>query len=227
MISDYLRIERALSGILAISELNPEEASFCTRYRPAFEIGRLAGRMSEGFYAHKTAFGLARRPDAANLIADGKDPPVDYVLRKDGTHHVYDVSHYLDYACSNPQMAHELERVWINGALIAVGDALSKVEYLNRAPLLELLRHLRNGVAHGNTFNIVNPGQLTRYPAHNRAARMKADCFEITARLHGTAVLFDFMGPADILDALKSIEVYLTRIRERHAANELNSLLRL
>jgi hypothetical protein len=39
-------------------------------------------------------------------------------------------------------------------------------------------------------------------------------------------MLFEFMGPADVLDLLQSVEVYLTRIRERHAAGELSGLLK-
>lgn len=229
MISDYLRVERGLVGSLAISELNSEEVDFCRRYRPAFEIGRIAGRMYQGYYAHEAAIEIARNPGANSLIPNKPPPgqavPVGEVLRSDGTIHVYDFRHYLDYARTNPHIVADLERVWIVGALIAVGDALDKCGYLNRVPLLELVRHLRNGVAHGNAFNIKHPDQLARSPAHNRDARVKATIFEITAQLNGKIVLFDFMGPADILDLLMSVEVYLTRIRERHATRDLDSLL--
>jgi hypothetical protein len=96
---------------------------------------------------------------------------------------------------------------------------------LNRAPLLELIRHLRNGVAHGNSFEIKDAGRLLKFPAHNRAAVTKRDVFEITKRIDGKNVLFDFIEAADVLDVLMSIEFYLTFIRERHAAKELDSLL--
>jgi hypothetical protein len=36
--------------------------------------------------------------------------------------------------------------------------------------------------------------------------------FEISAGLEGQTVLFDFMGPADILDLLQAISVYLIRM---------------
>jgi hypothetical protein len=35
-------------------------------------------------------------------------------------------------------------------------------------------------------------------------------------------LLFDFMGPGDVLDVLQSVEVYLTRIRERRQSGELS-----
>jgi hypothetical protein len=229
MISDYLRIERALSGSLAISELNSEEADFCRTYRPAFEVGRLAGRMYQGYYAHKAAIEIAKAPGADDLMPDlacrNEPIPADEVLRKDGTGHVYDFYHYLAYAKTDHHMAEDLERVWIIGALIAVGDALDKLKYLNHAPLLELVRHLRNGAAHGNAFNIQHPHHLIKYRAHNRDAQIKTTVFEITAQLNGQIVLFDFMGPADVLDVLASVEIYLTRIRERLAAKQLDSIL--
>jgi hypothetical protein len=98
-------------------------------------------------------------------------------------------------------------------------------KYLTRTPLLELVRHLRNAVAHGGKFNIKHPQQLARYPAHNRDAGIKATVFEITPQLNGCEVLFDFIGAADVLDVLASVEIYLTRIREREAAGELDALL--
>jgi hypothetical protein len=111
------------------------------------------------------------------------------------------------------------------GALIAIGDALSNITpyYLSRAPLLELLFHLRNGVAHGNKFNLTKKGlrRLHEYDAHNGEAQIKTRMFQIRPTLKGQSMLFDFMGPGDFLDLLQSVEVYLTRIRERRASGEL------
>lgn len=57
--------------------------------------------------------------------------------------------------------------------------------------------------------------RLRNYPANNKKARVKGADFEISENLQGTPVLFDFMGPADILDLLQSIEVHLTWICPR------------
>jgi hypothetical protein len=38
-------------------------------------------------------------------------------------------------------------------------------------------------------------------------------------------VLFEFLGEADVLDLLMSVEIYLTRIRERVQVREVDSLL--
>jgi hypothetical protein len=37
-----------------------------------------------------------------------------------------------------------------------VGDGLKKNGYIGKTPELELFRHLRNGISHGNTFYLVN-----------------------------------------------------------------------
>jgi hypothetical protein len=76
------------------------------------------------------------------------------------------------------------------------------------------LRHLRNGVAHGNAFQI-DLKLLAKFPAHNRLAWVRSDSkaeFEITPNLQKQPVLFDFMAPGDILDLLMSVGLYLIRM---------------
>jgi hypothetical protein len=143
MISDHANIENALSGTLAVDTLGPEEKEFCAKYRPVFEIGLMAGRMAEGCYAYTVAMTVARDPRANSLITteEGSNQtiPVGHVTRKDGSSHVYNALHYLNYARSNPEMLQDLARVWIVGSLIAVGDALAKhnltLSERNRNPL--------------------------------------------------------------------------------------------
>jgi hypothetical protein len=233
---DHLRTEKALSGDLSPDELNPDEKAFCQEYKSIFEIGLMARRMAQGYYAHAAAIEVAKDPRAESLVATvtaGHPVPVGYVARKDGTRHVFDTHHYLGQARTNPAIADELPRIWLVGSLLSLGDALSRHthRYLDRAPLLELVYHLRNGIAHGNVFHFDKNGKerLKKYPAHSKMAAVKSDTkavFEIVDSLHGNPVLFDFMGPGDVLDVLQSVEVYLTRIREREAAGELRGLLR-
>jgi hypothetical protein len=231
---DFLLVERALSESLPIDGLNAEEKAFCQSYKATFDIGRLAERLAEGYYAHTAAIEAARHPGAETLISTvspGHPVPVSYVTRKDGTRHTFDVRHYLDQTRTNSTVADELPRTWLVGSLLTVGDALSRHprRYLNRHPVLELIYHLRNGVAHGNVFHFDKRGKerLKKYPAHNKAAAVKSPNgaeFTILESMHGQLVLFDFMGAGDVLDLLQSVGVYLTRIRERAAASELADL---
>ena len=237
---DYLLIERVLLGSLPIDQLNPAEKIFCLKYKSAFEVGRLAHRMAQGYYAHTAAIEIAKGPHAKALASETPLGQISsYVTRKDGTQHTFDLPHYLGQAHTNPEIVDELPRIWLVGSLLTVGDAVKKLKrpYLKQVPLLELLYHLRNGIAHGNVFNFNDDGvkRLRQNPAHNKTAGVKSQTgaeFEIVAgshgkpALHGKPVLFDFMGPGDVLDLLLSVEIYLTRIRERHAAGELDELLR-
>jgi hypothetical protein len=185
----------------------------------AFEIGRLAERLAQGYYAHVIAIEVARDPRSNALVGSapaGQAVPVSYVTRKDGTWHVFDARHYLDEARTHPKLLSELPRTWLVGSLLTVGDALAERDYFDHAPILELLYHLRNGVAHGNNFHFSGSGlkRLNKCPAHNRAAVVRSDKkteFEISASLDKMPVLFDFMGPGDVLDVLLSVALHLMR----------------
>ncbi len=101
-------------------------------------------------------------------------------------------------------------------SLILLGDRLAAEGYFDRAPVLEVVRHLRNGIAHGNRFTFRNPKELGVWPAHTRdASRRTTDSFEITAELDGQPVLFDFMAPGDVLDLLISVGTHLTSVERR------------
>jgi hypothetical protein len=191
----------------------------------AFDVGRLAERLAEGYYAYAAGIQIATDPRAKDLIGvapTGHAVPVGYVTRKDGTHHVFHFAHYLGQLRENNQFAMELQKTWLVGSLLTVGDALARHNYFDRAPELELLRHLRNGIAHGNKFYfgrgaklVASIEKLKRHPADNKLAWVrgeKKEIFEICETLQGKPVLFDFMGPANVLDLLMSVGIYLMRL---------------
>jgi hypothetical protein len=186
--------------------------------QPAFNAGQLAERLAQGYYAHLSAISVAADPRAVHLsppILPGHLVPIGTVKRKDGTTHAFHFTHYLNLAGTDALLTDELERVWLAGSLVRVGDVLSKHNYFDRAPELELVRHLRNGIAHGNRFRIDNPASLAKFPAHNRDAWVKSDTnavFEISMSLQGQRVLFDYMGAGDVLDVLMSVGIYLIRM---------------
>lgn len=190
----------------------------------ALAVGQLAFRLAEGYYAHSAAMMVAKDPHSDELIRHPLESkfevriPVEAVVpRKDGTLHRYDVLHYLNDARANPPVVDELPRVWLVGSLLTVADALSEHKYFDHAPILELIYHLRNGIAHGNKFHFNQTGRkrLRYYPAHNRLAQVRSQKlteFEIEETLHGQDLLFDFMGPGDVLDVVASASWHLTRL---------------
>ena len=123
---------------------------------------------------------------------------------------LFDFQIYLEEARKNTFIIHQLDRVYLSGALLTIGDALSKNHYFDKSPIIELLRHLRNGIAHGNKFNIGFPEKLLKFPAHDKVAKNHNPVnFEITPELDGTNVLFDFMEPGDILNVFHQVGFHL------------------
>jgi len=178
--------------------------------RAAAKVAQLARNMAEGYAAHIAAIRIAPRVNDQALLQMIADYPSDFVLRKDGT---FDTPDALGSAIANQEIAAELPRVWLTGSLLTVGDALKDNGYFDRAPELELVRHLRNGIAHGNRFDIRYPDELTKYPAHNRDTAFRTTTvFEVTPALDGQPVLFDFMEAGDVLDLLCSAALHLDRI---------------
>jgi len=178
---------------------------------------RLARRLTTGLYVHAAALELVRDPRVRDLTPSVNPlghPPAGLVQRKDGTLSAYDWLHHLNVAKDDPDMATELDRAWLVSALVVLGDRLASEDYFDHAPLLEMVRHLRNGVVHGNRFEIRDPGALLKRPARTRNAACRSQTgatFEITPNLNGTPVLFDFMGPGDVLDVLISVGTLLLR----------------
>jgi hypothetical protein len=181
-------------------------------------VSRTAQRLALGYYAFLVAQLVAANPQSINSLppaeALGEDP-IGEIKRKDGTAHTLNLRHYLDLFREDRGLQGEVLRAWAMGALLTLGDELSAHRYFDRAPVLEFVYHLRNGVAHGNRFNITKKGRdrLALYPAHNRSATAKSPAgvvYEITPFLSGP-LLFDFMGPADVIDLLQSVEIYLSK----------------
>lgn len=186
----------------------------------AFDVGQLAQRLAAQYYSHQAAIAVAASPGADALMPatlPGYVVPIGEVTRLDGSAHSFDFRHFLERARADQQTSEEFQKVWLIGSLLTLGDELTAEGYFDRAPILEFVRHLRNGVAHGNRFDIRNPYQLTRYPAHTRDAITRGDSgqtFEITPALNGRPVLFDFAGPADVLDVFLSVGDHLLRLAD-------------
>ncbi len=195
----------------------------------AIEVGQLAEALHGGYMSHAGMGVLLAHPAGSAAIerleAENPGPaivPIAPVLRKDGTSIWYSLSHYLRKSTARA-FSETFERLWLGGALITLGDALAAQGYFDRGPDLELVRHLRNGVAHGNRFHLLNeePRRLARFTGPEQ--RLMSDgvtstppgdaiTFEITSGLHGQQVLFDFMGAGDVCDLLQFVGVRLIRM---------------
>jgi hypothetical protein len=182
----------------------------------ACHVGQLAHHMLRGYLAHIAAVRSVPRVDSNALLRLIADWPSDFVQRKDGTKWSFDTQDAL-VDLADKTIDAELPRVWLTGSLLALGDALKEHGYFDHAPALELVYHLRNGIAHGNCFNFTPNGldRLKKYPAHNRDAWFRKMIFEIAPALNGQAILFEFMGAGDVLDLLSSVRAHLSDLTRR------------
>lgn len=181
------------------------------------EVGELAYRLRYGLYAHTATQQIARELRTAAL-APMAGPIPDQVSRevacKDGSTRPFLWGYALEQVDSDPTLQQLMDQAWCISSLIILGDRLAGEEYFDRAPVLEMVRHLRNGVAHGNRFTLRSRAELERWPAHTRDAACRlGEPFEITMGLDGRPVLFDFMAAGDVLDLLISVGTYLLRAK--------------
>jgi hypothetical protein len=177
----------------------------------AVKVAQLTRDLATGGASHIAVSRILPRVGGNAFVRLISDYPHDSVPRKNGPRWSFDTDYALVSTVTNRTIADEFPRVWLTGSLLAVGDALKANDYFDHAPELELIYHLRNGIAHGNRFDIRNPKRLAKYPAHNRACHLYA-IFEITPALNGQSVLFDFMEAGDVLDLLFSVGLHLDRI---------------
>jgi hypothetical protein len=182
----------------------------------ASHVAQLAYDMLRGYLAHIAAVRSIPRIDGNALVRLIAGWPSDFVQSKDGTKWSFDTQDAL-VDLADKTIDAELPRVWLTGSLLALGDALTEQDYFDHAPLLELVYHLRNGIAHGNRFNLTARGldRLKKRPAHNRDASSKTMVFEIASALDGQEILFEFMGAGDVLDLLSSVRAHLTDLSRR------------
>ncbi len=108
----------------------------------AAKVAQLARDMAAGYAAHITASRIAPRVDSDALVGFFAAYPTDCVPRKDGTPWTFSTQDALYDAIARETIAEEFPRIWLTGALLAVGDALKDNGHFDRAPELELLRRL-------------------------------------------------------------------------------------
>lgn len=127
-------------------------------------------------------------------------------------------NHYLR-ECKKTEAQQDFDRVWLLGALLTVGDALRSNGYFGHAPEAEMIRHLRNGIAHGNRFRFEgnaidkSTGKL-KYPANifRYAARQNMPRHEIDVGLQDTEVLWTWGGSDAVIDCLAVLGVHLWNV---------------
>jgi hypothetical protein len=187
----------------------------------AIDLGHRLITLAYGYYSHAAAVDLSFNKNVLQTLTSSGANDWDSVgiaRKKNGESHQFMKIAWLEHDGFTEHIYNDLHRIWLLGALIYSGDALEAYAYFDRAPCLELIRHLRNAAAHNNRFRITKEGAkwLEKYPAHTRHGPKgypTNSAFEITPALDGTLLMWDFMESGDILDAIISAGHYL---HERH-----------
>jgi hypothetical protein len=180
----------------------------------AITLGHRMVTLAYGYYSHSAAIEIAFDHEVLAFIESNsrlKENDIGIVPRKTGEGHYFSKSQWLNHDDFNQHIQSEIERLWLSGALIIIGDQLRSHDYFDKSPGMELIRHLRNAVAHNNRFDIKAPDELITRPAHSIESRgYKPESFyEITPDLHNTVLMWEYMKPGDILDVILSTGFYL------------------
>jgi hypothetical protein len=186
--------------------------AFKSRHPGAFKIGTEVSDLAQSGYAFGAISVIAKNPKIDDIV-----PPAPVgkgvqglLERVDGTPHSFDVRHYLDRAMNHDLARDEVMKAWCTAALIAANVHLEPKGHFREAnangsdvPEFELIYHLRNGMAHGNKFNFRKSGidRLNDHPAYLRFYD-GSEKFNISLQLKNQPILFDFLGPGDVVDIL-------------------------
>jgi hypothetical protein len=111
--------------------------------------------MVSQYFSHVASMHVARDPRAEKLgpqIEPGQTASILKISRGDGNAMIIWFDHHLAEG-RKPKTREDFDRIWLMGALLVVCDALRANYYFGHEPEAEIIRHLRNGIAHGNKFS--------------------------------------------------------------------------
>ncbi|MDI1253846.1 hypothetical protein [Thermomonas sp.] len=133
-----------------------------------------------------------------------EDHSTSFARHDDTMYTIHNYEPLVQQLRANPEFNLEYHGLLIQTIFMNVGDELSRNGYFDHSPQLEFFRHVRNAMGHGNSFHFLG-NEPTRPAILNGR--------ELTASLHGQKVLFDYLGPGDVLDLLDQVEHHLISLR--------------
>lgn len=142
------------------------------------------------------------------MLEQGLDPGSTSRLgrRDDSYYEDRDVYEAISVARDNRGFNLDFLGGLITTAVSWIGDELSANECFDKSPELELFRHIRNGLSHGNRFHF-------RSGEPRRPAKLRG--YVLDASLHGQNILFEYLSTGDVFDLLDHVRDHLQSMPER------------
>jgi hypothetical protein len=148
------------------------------------------------------------------LVGDTEGPTFMQHIKSDGDYYVVeDIDQAILPLLSRPTNNLDALVLPLIAAIIVIGDLVKNLGLDERTPLIEFVRHIRNGLGHGNKFTFEGKKTL-------REARFQS--FVITRDLEGEKVLFGYLGPGDIFQMLDDLAQYLRTMPAWNVKGELS-----
>ncbi|AHK36010.1 hypothetical protein Pd630_LPD16051 (plasmid) [Rhodococcus opacus PD630] len=171
----------------------------------ALEIADLIERLKGHFVLTAVGLSMAVSPDVDRLLAEvgvSLDDPIA-VRRHGGPDYVLPIRPTIEESQTDNDRKLDVIDAWLDLAIFRVADELEQHNYFDKAPILAFLRHVRNGLAHGNRFDL-RPGNWMQVEA-------KYGKLQITEKLNGERVLGSggFLKRGDALALLDDIAAHL------------------
>src|SRR4051794_25005216 len=110
-------------------------------------VAQTARHLVAAYYASLVGHYVAANPQSINSLS--ADHPTGDILRKDGTFHTIDLSDHLDKFRADVDLQEQSLLGLAMGAILVLHIQLEKNKYFGHPPILEMIYHLRNGLAHG------------------------------------------------------------------------------
>jgi hypothetical protein len=172
----------------------------------ALHVNELAIKLAEGFLCHHAAMTILKDPKSKELYQGKTLEQMESIGKFGNTEYRFDS--YYDMAVNDPFILEEFEKMWCVGAIQKLDHELKKNKYFDHAPILEMIHHFRNGVAHGNKFVFENK---IKHPANNFEYVGITDMknYELTEKLKGKKILFDFITANDLLQIFQGVANHL------------------
>ncbi|NIZ06475.1 hypothetical protein [Pseudoalteromonas sp. HF66] len=116
-----------------------------------------------------------------------------------------ELSDCISYLEKNSKLTISYLNLPLKAALLDLGDELSQMKYLHKNATLEFLRHIRNGIAHGNKFNI----QSLKRPAsfNELTINTSLNNQKVMGDMHGEGFL-SLSSAFQLIDAVKAEVIY-------------------